>query len=216
MAIFGGSEKKEVKKSVHSTTIITGCMNINGNIEGCGMIHIDGTVHGDLDVDETVIIGASGSVYGNIKSKKVIVSGKLEGSVSCDSLEVTQTGVVSDKIIAKEIIADGTVDATLIADDIIRITENGNVTTEHLQSKHVIVNGHIDGNVTASELLEINKDGEVKGKMIVKKIKVTEGGLMLGTMLTYNASDDNSISKTESKVETENESADESADDEVL
>jgi cytoskeletal protein CcmA (bactofilin family) len=203
VAIFGSSDKSsktEISKSnAHSTTIITACMNINGNIEGCGMIHIDGTVHGDLTIDETVVIGASGSVYGNIKSKKVIVSGKLEGSVSCNLLEITQTGIVSDKIVAKEIIADGTVDATLIADDIIRVTENGNITTEHLQSKHVIVNGHINGNVTASELLEINKDGEVKGKMVVKKIKVTEGGLMLGTMLTYDASDDMSPVETDTK-----------------
>ena len=190
MAIFGGNDKGDIKKSVHSTTIITGCMNIQGNVEGCGMIHIDGTVHGDINVEETVVIGASGSVYGNIKSKKVIVSGKLEGSVSCASLEITQTGIVSDKIVAKEIIADGTVDATLIADESIRVTENGNITTEHMQSKHITVNGHINGNVTASELLEINKDGEVKGKMVVKKIKVTEGGLMLGSMLTYDASDE--------------------------
>ena len=190
MAIFGSSDKNEIKKSVHSTTIITGCMNIQGNVEGCGMIHIDGTVHGDINVDETIIVGASGSVYGNVKSKKVIVSGKLEGSVSCTSLEITQTGIVSDKIVAKEITADGTVDATLIADESIRVTENGNITTEHMQSKLITVSGHINGNVTASELLEINKDGEVKGKMVVKKIKVTEGGLMLGSMLTYDASDD--------------------------
>ena len=190
MAIFGSNTKSEIKKSVHSTTIITGCMNIQGNVEGCGMIHIDGTVHGDINVDETIVIGASGSVYGNVKSKKVIVSGKLEGSISCTSLEITQTGIVSDKIVAKEIIADGTVDATLIADESIRVTENGNITTEHMQSKLITVSGHINGNVTASELLEINKDGEVKGKMVVKKIKVTEGGLMLGSMLTYDASDD--------------------------
>ena len=202
MAIFGGNGKKEVSKNIHSTTIITGCMNINGNINGCGTIHIDGIINGDLTIDDTVIIGASGTVNGNIKSKKVIISGKLEGSVSCDSLEVTQTGMVSDKIVAKDIAADGTIDATLIADNIIRVTENGNITTEHMQSKHVVVNGHINGNVTASELLEINKDGEVKGKMVVKKIKVTEGGLMLGTMLTYDSSDDMKTSKNEPQEDT--------------
>jgi len=209
VAIFGSSDKSKTevkKKSLHSTTIITGCMNIKGNIEGCGMIHIDGTVHGDLTVDETVVIGASGSVYGNIKSKKVIVSGKLEGSISCSTLEITQTGLVSDKIVAKEIVIDGTVDATLIADHSIKVTENGNITTEHMQSKHVIVNGHVHGNVTASELLEINKDGEVKGKMVVKKIKVTEGGLMLGTMLTYDVTDDIKPVIDEAKVkESKNE-----------
>lgn len=192
MAIFGGNSngKSEITKGSHSTTIITGCMNITGNINGCGMIHIDGTIHGDLVIDESVVIGASGSVYGNVKAKKVIISGKLEGSVSCHDLEVTKTGIISDKIVAKDIVTDGTIDATLIADSSIRITENGKVNTEHMQSKLIIVNGKIEGNVTASELLEINKDGEVKGTMIVKKIKVTEGGLMLGSMLTYEASDE--------------------------
>lgn len=206
MAIFGSNDKAEIKKSAHSTTIITGCMQINGNIEGCGMIHVDGTVYGDLTIDETVVIGASGSVYGNIKSKKVIISGKLEGSISCDTLEISQTGSVSDKIVAKDIIADGIIDATLLADNSIRITENAKITTEHMQAKYITVNGHIDGNVTASELLEINKDGEVKGKMVVKKIKVTEGGLMLGTMLTYDASNEiktSSSKPTEDKEEGE-------------
>jgi len=50
VAIFGSSDKADVKKSVHSTTIITGCMNIKGNIEGCGMIHIDGTEIGRAHV----------------------------------------------------------------------------------------------------------------------------------------------------------------------
>lgn len=206
MAIFGSNDKTEIKKSAHSTTIITSCMQINGNIEGCGMIHVDGTVYGDLTIDETVVIGASGSVYGNIKSKKVIISGKLEGSISCDTLEISQTGSVSDKIVAKDIIADGIIDATLLADNSIRITENAKITTEHMQAKYITVNGHIDGNVTASELLEINKDGEVKGKMVVKKIKVTEGGLMLGTMLTYDASNEiktSSSKPTEDKEEGE-------------
>lgn len=189
MAIFGRKNNADsgVKTSVHSTTIITGCMKMNGNIEGCGMIHIDGTIHGDLTIEDTVVIGASGSVYGNVKAKKVIVSGKIEGSVTCASLEITKTGIISDKIVAKNIVVDGTVDTTFIAAESINVTKNGKIITEHMQSKHIIVNGHIDGNVTASELLEINKDGEVKGKMIVKKIKVTEGGLMLGTMLTYEA-----------------------------
>jgi cytoskeletal protein CcmA (bactofilin family) len=205
MAIFGSNSKEEVRQSTsntNSTTIITDCIDINGNITGCGAIHIDGTVHGDINVEESIIIGTSGAVYGNIKSKSIIISGKLEGSISCASLEITQFGTVSEKIDADEIILDGTVNATLIAKNTIKITEHGNLTTKHLECKHLIVNGHVDGDVTTSELLEINKHGEVKGTMVVKKIKVTEGGLMLGTMLSYEAPESRSP-VLEHKVEAE-------------
>jgi len=177
------------KNASYSTTIITKCMEVKGDIKGCGTIHIDGIVHGDVDVEESVVIGESGIVYGNIKSKNVIVSGKLEGSIVCNILEVMQSGVISDRIDAKEIVSDGLLEAVILAENSIHITDNGRVETEQMQSKHIIVNGLISGNIIASELLEINKNGKVKGKMVVKKIKVTEGGLMLGTMLTYEASD---------------------------
>jgi len=202
MAIFGSSEtKKEVKKNVHSTTIITQCMDIKGDVKGCGTIHVDGTINGNLMVDENIIIGMSGVVYGNIKSKKIMISGTLEGSLVCDELEVTKTGKISDKIKAKNIISDGIIEATVLAEEIIHITENGQVDTKRMQAKHITVNGHINGDVTASELLEINKDGQVKGTMKVKKIKVSEGGLMLGTMLTYNASDSVRVVDKKEKVE---------------
>ncbi|MEA1953511.1 MAG: polymer-forming cytoskeletal protein [Campylobacterota bacterium] len=212
MSIFGKSSKEEqvttasVKKSTgtsvstHSTTIITKCMNIKGDIEGCGTIHIDGIVHGDLTIEDSVVIGVSGKVYGNIKSKKVIISGLLEGSIACTTLEVTKTGNVSDKIDAVDIISDGTLKATIYAEKSIHIKSNGNVETEGIEAKNIIVNGLITGDITVSELLEISKDGQVKGTMRVKKIKVTEGGLMLGTMLTYSAA--NTVSKkSEDEVE---------------
>jgi len=204
MAIFGNSSNtKEVKGSATSTTIITKCMEIRGDIKGCGIIHIDGTVHGNLIVDENIIIGTSGVVHGSIKSKKIMISGKLEGSLVCDTLEVTKTGLISDKIKAKNIVSDGKLNATVLAEETIHITENGHVDTKRMQAKHITVNGHITGDVTASELLEINKDGEVKGTMRVKKIKVTEGGLMLGSMLTYDASDTVKVDRKE-KVLVEN------------
>jgi len=206
MAMFGKKNNKEAVSTgnsvSHSTTIITACMDIKGNIFGCGTIHIDGIVRGDLMVDEHVIIGESGKVFGQIKSKKVMVSGRLEGTVACDTLEVTKTGFITNNIHARNVISDGRLDATVLADEVIHITDNGRVETTSLEGKQVIVNGHINGDVIASEILEINKDGQVKGTMRVKKIKVTEGGLMLGSMLTYDASDSK---KPAVKIETKTE-----------
>ena len=209
MALFGKNDKltvpKEVKSSSsQSTTIITACMVIQGDIKGCGTIHIDGTVHGDLNVEERVIIGKSGTVNGHVYAKNITVSGKINGSLNCDVLEVTQTGQISNKINAQKIVSDGTLNATIVSIESIHITQNGKVNTEKMQSKHILVNGHIEGMLIASELLEINKEGQVKGEMTVKKLKVTEGGLMLGTMLTYEASNSvKSVKKIDKDVTQE-------------
>jgi cytoskeletal protein CcmA (bactofilin family) len=195
MAFFGGS-KNETKAFEASTpsapaapktgaATITGCMEILGSVKGCGSIHIDGKIHGDLSVDDQVVIGKEGMINGDVHAKKVIVSGKIHGNVNCEVLEVTQTGHLTQTIMADKIVSDGKIEATISECDTIHITKNGQVTTKKMVGKHIVVNGSIEGNVIATELLEINQDGRVKGEMQVRKIKVSEGGLMLGTMLTY-------------------------------
>lgn len=201
MAIFGSSAPKKEQISVtsdsKSATLMTQCMQINGDIKGCGAIHIDGIVHGDVDVEESIVIGKSGKVFGNLRSKKIIISGEHKGKLECHTLEVTQSGVVSHEIKADEVISDGKIDAILNIKEKIHVTKNGTVVTEKLQSRYIMVNGHIEGNISASELLEINQDGHVKGEMTVKKIKVAEGGLMLGTMLTYHKDENIKATLTE-------------------
>jgi cytoskeletal protein CcmA (bactofilin family) len=118
---------------------------------------------------------------------------------------VTQTGHLTETIEANKIVSDGKLEAVMTDCDEIRITKNGKVVTSKMMGKHIIVNGSIEGNVIATELLEINKDGHVKGEMQVKKIKVSEGGLMLGTMLTYEPT--NPVRKVEKKADQPKESS---------
>jgi cytoskeletal protein CcmA (bactofilin family) len=206
MAIFGNSTKKKQQETPvvhhstsHSTTLIVQCVEIRGDIIGCGNIHIDGIVHGNIEADEGVVIGKQGKVFGRIKTKKAIIGGELRGTLFCQRLEVTQTGMVSDKVEAVEVIADGRIDAEVIAKESVKITKNGKINTSKLESRTIVVSGYLDGNIVASELLEIGQSGHVKGEMTAKKIKVTEGGLMLGTMLTYQK--DLVVKKEETKKE---------------
>jgi cytoskeletal protein CcmA (bactofilin family) len=199
--MFGNSQER--KGSTSSTTIITECMHIEGDIKSCGKMHIDGVVIGNIEVDEAIIIGEKGEVTGNIRTRHALVSGKIEGQLSCDTLEMTKTGFISNEILAKSIISDGKIDATITSENSINITDNGSVDTEKMESKHIIVTGKVAGNIVASELLEVNKNGQTKGEMVVNKIKVSEGGLVLGTMLTYNKSD-NAI-EGKPKVDSDNE-----------
>jgi cytoskeletal protein CcmA (bactofilin family) len=220
MAFFGGN-KNETKAfdapsapSAPATpkggsATITNCMEILGNVKGCGTVHVDGKIHGDLTTDGDVVIGKEGIVNGNVNAKKVVVSGKINGSTRCETLEVTQTGQLTETIEANKIVSDGKLEAVMTDCDSIHITKNGKVVTAKMMGKHIVVNGTIEGNVVATELLEINKDGQVKGEMQVKKIKVSEGGLMLGTMLTYEPA--NPVRKVAKKEETEKISKNEQA-----
>ena len=168
-----------------STTIVVDCIEIKGDIKGCGAIHIDGTIHGDIEVEQSVVIGEKGSVYGNIKSRKVVVSGLLEGSIVCDNLEVTIKGRISDNIKAKTIVSDGHIEANVYSEESILIQGNGKTISEKIHSKTIVVDGSVKGNLVATQLLEIHKNGVVEGSMSVKNIKTQEGGRMLGSMATY-------------------------------
>jgi cytoskeletal protein CcmA (bactofilin family) len=208
--MFGSNKGNSGASS--STTIVTECMHIEGNVKGCGAIHIDGTINGDVLVDETDVIGVNGKVFGSVRAKHALISGTIEGELTCAKVEVTKTGVISNEITAKDITCDGSLEATIQAENSIHITENGKVTTGKMKSKHIIVSGFVSGNLVATELLEIHKKGQTKGEMIVKKIKVSEGGLVLGTMLTYEES--NSVRTV--KVDTEIYDEDDAVEKEVV
>jgi len=194
MALFGNTkEKKSTNQTksdkISSATIITSCMKITGNLEGTDTIHIDGTVIGNITVTNTLVIGKSGIVEGNIEAKHVIINGELKGSIKCENLEVMQTGNVSRYIEAKHLTLDGTIDGDIQGSENINVLENANIHAVSLKSKTITVHGQIQGTVIASEILEIGSKGFVEGQITVKNIKTEEGGRMVGSMSTYQEED---------------------------
>ncbi len=186
MALLGRKNKETtVANKVTSATIITSCMEITGNLQGSDTIHIDGKVTGNITVSNTLIIGKSGVVKGEVKAKNAIINGTLEGKIICDTLEVMQTGKLSNEIEAKELILDGKVDGNVVGLERINVLNNGILNVTKIQSKFITVNGSIKGKIIASELLDIGSTGSVEGEISVKSIKTAEGGKMIGMMATY-------------------------------
>ncbi len=194
MALFGDKKAKKLAKptksdKISSATIITSCMTVNGNLEGTDTIHIDGTVIGNITVSNTLVIGTSGKVEGDIEAKHVIINGELKGTIKCENLEVMKTGKVSKMIKATHLILDGTVDGDITGIETIKVLEHANIQAISLKSKTITVHGTIQGMVVASEILEIGEKGFVEGQITVKNIKTEEGGRMVGTMSTYQEED---------------------------
>jgi len=202
MALFG-NKKSTITNSdkISSATIITSCMQITGDLQGSDTIHIDGTVVGNITVSNTLVVGKSGKVEGNIEAKNVIINGEVKGKITCDNLEVMKGGKVTQYIEAKHLILDGKIDGDIIAHESIKVLENSIINATSLKSKKITVNGKVQGNITASEILIINKQGFVEGQITVKNIKTEEGGRMIGTMATYQ--NETKLSKENKKVEKE-------------
>jgi cytoskeletal protein CcmA (bactofilin family) len=198
MALIKSKKNPKTNDKITSATIITSCMEVTGNLHGSDTVHIDGKVVGDIIVSNTLVIGKSGIVQGEVKSKNAIINGKFEGSIICETLEVMETGEISKQIQADTMIIDGTVTGNVIGLKSIEIQSNAKLTVEKLESKKITVSGSVKGNVFASELLEINSTGSVEGEISVKNIKTAEGSRMVGTMSTYEA-------KQEEKIEVKQE-----------
>ena len=137
MAFFADRRKKIKPKKISSATIITACMEITGNLKGTDTIHIDGKVVGDISVENTLVIGRTGVVIGNVKDKNAIINGELQGSLTCDSLEVMKTGRLSKVLHVKHLIVDGMIEGEIIGVESISILKNAKLnitdTTELLK-----------------------------------------------------------------------------------
>ena len=178
--------KKTTSKSDNSSaaTEISKNITIEGNISGTDSIRIDGTLIGNIEVNN-VTIGKNGSVKGSIIAQKISIAGRVDGEVTCNDLNISQTGYVTNKIHSNILILSGEILGEVLAETSINVTPTGKVQSNSLTSKRVTVNGTIEGKVTASELLEVGSNGLVNGEISVKNIKTDEGGRVIGSMAMY-------------------------------
>ena len=82
--------------------------SFKGQLNVKGTLRVDGTVEGQLDADY-VILSETAEVKGEIKAKKIIIGGKIDGNVRAQELvEIKSKGkVLGDIFTAKLTIIEG-------------------------------------------------------------------------------------------------------------
>ena len=194
---------KEPKTKVSTTSMtaateISKNIKIEGNISGTDSVRIEGTLIGNIEVNN-VTIGKNGLVKGSITAQKVSNSGRVEGNITCNDLNIMQTGYVNNKIHANTVILSGEIEGEVLAESSINVTPTGKMKTTQLSSKRITVNGTIEGKLSASELLEVGSNGLVNGEISVKNIRTDEGGRVIGSMAMY-MEPTNTVAQKEPKV----------------
>jgi len=76
-------------------TVIAKGTRIVGKLDLKALLLIDGEVEGEIASESEVSVGANGHFKGDLSACKVIVSGRLEGTVRCERLEILSQGTVS-------------------------------------------------------------------------------------------------------------------------
>ena len=97
MALFGKKDKVAIDLQTISTLISEGCV-VDGNLKAPAYVRIDGQVNGDVFIEEGLIIGEKGMVFGNILTKELVVYGTLNGNLQVGSLEIKATGKINGEI----------------------------------------------------------------------------------------------------------------------
>ncbi len=181
MAFFGSNKIEDGNVPVSTATIITNGTKIKGDIQSNDTVHIEGELFGNIKVDNTLVIGKTGLVKGDIQAQKIISSGKIDGTIKCNDLEVMKSSYVGKNIEAKKILTYGTIDGEIICEAL--VIEAGGLVKNKTQSKYIVVNGTIEGEIACSTLT-VKQTGLVKGNMCVNNIS-NDGGRIEGSISTF-------------------------------
>jgi cytoskeletal protein CcmA (bactofilin family) len=107
MALF---EKKDEDMDVPVTrgdklnTVIGKDSVFTGKLEVVGTLRIDGRVHGEINVSDTISIGGTGEVEASVKTKNAVISGTVRGDIhATDKTELQAKSVIYGDIVTKSL-----------------------------------------------------------------------------------------------------------------
>ena len=107
MAIFNnGNSQSQSSKTDSSTTIITTGAKIKGEMKLACNLYIDGELEGSIISEKEVNIGKNGHVNGNITTQRLVVQGRVDGTVKAEIVEIKAAGHVSGEISSSELIIE--------------------------------------------------------------------------------------------------------------
>lgn len=80
---------------------------VEGKIRSQGSVRVDGKLVGDVTASESIAVGLSGEVEGNVTGRNVTVGGKIRGAVSASEKVIFEgNSVVRGDVRASKLIID--------------------------------------------------------------------------------------------------------------
>lgn len=108
MAIFASDNQQSNGGAVKggAATIIAQGTKIKGDISTDCHLHIDGELNGVIHSKNTVMVGKTGLLEGEVFANKLIVGGKFHGSTESDIVEILPGGRFEGTLSASELVIE--------------------------------------------------------------------------------------------------------------
>ncbi len=82
-----------------SNTVIAKDLVVTGKLSGEGVVQIEGTVEGEVNLKGYVIVTATGKVKGPVEADVIRVAGQVEGNlISHDHVQLERTGTINGDV----------------------------------------------------------------------------------------------------------------------
>ena len=90
---------QQARSAASGYSVIDHELTVSGDVHTKGTIRVDGRVEGSLHREDTLIIGAGGTVIGNIEAREVVIGGTLHGNLTVsERVEVQATATITGDI----------------------------------------------------------------------------------------------------------------------
>lgn len=118
---------------------------IDGTISTVAETAIDGRVHGDVQVENNLSLGANALVSGNVRAVRCRVEGLVEGKVECnEDLALGETGRLNAGVMAgKDLFVAGEIRGNVLCGGLVHIAARGRITGDIRARKIVIEDGAV-------------------------------------------------------------------------
>ncbi|MGB1226794.1 MAG: bactofilin family protein [Poseidonibacter sp.] len=103
MGVFNKSDKKSTQSGA---TVIAQGTCIIGGISTKGTVHIDGKFEGVILEADSILIGPTGEVIGDIKANNLVVNGLFDGKIDCNIVQILSNGKVIGDMQYNELIIE--------------------------------------------------------------------------------------------------------------
>lgn len=93
-----GSDIPELPEP-RSNTVIAKDLTVTGKLNGEGVVQIEGTVEGEVNLKGYVIVTPTGKVKGPVEADVIRVAGQVEGNlISHDHVQLERTGTINGDV----------------------------------------------------------------------------------------------------------------------
>ena len=98
------ARRRPARPASDGYSVIDDQLSISGDIQTDGTVRVDGRIEGTMHRADTLIIGAGGTVVGNVEAREVVVGGDLCGNLTVSGrVEVQASATVRGDIHASAV-----------------------------------------------------------------------------------------------------------------